>query len=112
MKDSATLQWIAPDFVARPARGDVGNSGKFQFRNPGIHNWDMALFKNFPFGNGRQFQFRWEAYNVFNHTQYASVDTTARFNPAGQQINRDLRPGERDPSAATDAVVAARPVLM
>jgi hypothetical protein len=24
---------------------------------------------------------------VFNHTQYASIDTTARFNPAGQQIN-------------------------
>lgn len=87
VKDSGTLQWIAPDFVARPARGDVGNSGKFQFRNPGIHNWDVALFKNIPFGNGRQFQFRWEAYNVFNHTQYASVDTTARFNPAGQQIN-------------------------
>ena len=46
-----------------------------------------ALFKNFPFGNGRQFQFRWEAYDVFNHTQYASVEATARFNPAGQQIN-------------------------
>jgi Carboxypeptidase regulatory-like domain/TonB-dependent Receptor Plug Domain len=87
VKESGSLQWIAPDFVARPARGDDGNTGKFLFRNPGIHNWDVALFKNIPFGRARQVQFRWEAYNVFNHTQYATVDTTARFNPAGQQVN-------------------------
>ncbi|MEO5822123.1 MAG: hypothetical protein ABIT71_16585 [Vicinamibacteraceae bacterium] len=24
---------------------------------------------------------------MFNHTQYAGVDTTAHLNPAGQQIN-------------------------
>jgi hypothetical protein len=88
VKDSRTLQWVAPEFVARPERGEVGNAGKWQFRNPGIHNWDMALFKNIALaGSGAQIQFRWEAYNVFNHTQYATVDTTARFNPAGQQIN-------------------------
>ena len=65
-------------------------AGKTVFRNPGIHNWDMALFKIVPLGSGAkgpQLQFRWEAYNVFNHTQYATVDTTARFNPAGEQIN-------------------------
>ena len=88
VKDSTTLQWVAPDFVARPARGEFGNAGKWAFRNPGIHNWDMAVFKNIPLGGkARALQFRWEAYNVFNHTQYAGVDTTARFNPAGQQIN-------------------------
>jgi hypothetical protein len=25
--------------------------------------------------------------NAFNHTQYQSVDGTARFDPAGQQVN-------------------------
>ena len=90
VQDRNTLQWVAPDFVARPAKGEVGTAGKTVFRNPGIHNWDMALFKIVPLGSGvkgPQLQFRWEAYNVFNHTQYATVDTTARFNPAGQQIN-------------------------
>ncbi|CAN5837286.1 hypothetical protein BH24ACI4_BH24ACI4_27840 [soil metagenome] len=91
VKDRNTLQWVAPDFVARPARGEFGNAGKVVFRNPGIHNWDMALFKNIPWGGrGRQLQFRWEAYNVFNHTQFAGVDTTARFNPAGEQINANF----------------------
>ena len=50
----------------------------------------MTLFKNIALGRGDtgpRLQLRWEAYKVFNHTQYATIDTTARFNPAGQQIN-------------------------
>lgn len=91
LKERTSLQWIDPNnYVARPTRGEFGNIGKTVLRNPGIHNWDMTLFKNIPLGrgdNGPKLQFRWEAYNVFNHTQYAGLDTTARFNPAGQQVN-------------------------
>ena len=32
-------------------------------------------------------QFRWEMYNAFNHTQFSSFDTSARFDPAGNQVN-------------------------
>jgi hypothetical protein len=90
VKDRNTLQWVDPNFVARPVRGQFGTAGKTVFRNPGIHNWDMTLFKNIPLGvsdRSPKIQFRWEVYNVFNHTQYAGLDTTARFNPGGQQIN-------------------------
>jgi len=90
LKQRDTLQWIDQGLVARPSRGEFGTAGKQVFRNPGIHNWDMTLFKNIPLtrrDNGPKLQFRWEAYNVVNHTQYAGVDTTARFNPAGQMIN-------------------------
>ena len=38
----------------------------------------------------RRLQFRWETYNTFNHTQYTGVDTTARFDAAGNQINTNL----------------------
>lgn len=88
-KNRTTLQWLDPSIAARPARGEFGNVGKWTHRNPGIHNWDMTLFKNIPLRgeNGPKLQFRWEAYNVFNHTQYAGIDNTARFNAAGQQIN-------------------------
>jgi hypothetical protein len=35
--------------------------------------------QNIPIRSEKQsFQFRWEIYNVFNHTQYSSVDTGAR----------------------------------
>lgn len=52
------------------------------------NNWDIALYKNFPLREQMRIQFRWELYNAFNHTQFESVDTTARFDPAtGEQVN-------------------------
>ncbi len=33
------------------------------------------------------FQFRTEFYNAFNHTQFSGVDSTARFDPQGSQVN-------------------------
>ena len=33
-------------------------------------------------------QLRWEIYNVFNRTQFATVDAVARFDPAGNQVTR------------------------
>ena len=35
----------------------------------------------------RRFQFRWEMYNAFNHTQFNGVDTSARFDAAGKMVN-------------------------
>ena len=58
------------------------------FRGPGINNWDISLFKKFPLkGEARFILFRWEMYNAFNHTQFAGVDSTARFDPQGNQGN-------------------------
>lgn len=68
-----------------------GNAPKDVFRGPGRNNWDVSLFKNFMVYRERlRGQLRVEAYNVFNHTNFSGVDTTARFNAAGQQINPTL----------------------
>ena len=72
---------------SRPARGNPGNSPKDVLRGPGINNSDVTLFKNIPFGGARRLQLRWEMYNVFNHTQFSGLDTTARFDAAGNQVN-------------------------
>jgi hypothetical protein len=49
---------------------------------------NTALNKDFPIkSEKRTITFRWEAYNAFNHTQYASVNTAARFDPTGAQTN-------------------------
>ncbi len=38
---------------------------------PGINNWDVSFFKNFPLGaERRNLQFRAEGFNLFNHTQF------------------------------------------
>jgi hypothetical protein len=78
------------DVFERPAVGTFGNAAKTLIRGPGINNWDLAIFKNFPVRERLNFQFRWEMYNAFNHTQFSSLDTTARFDTAGNQINSNF----------------------
>jgi hypothetical protein len=84
-------RWFDPTVFSRPARGDLGNAPKDVYRGPGMNSWDISVFKNFPvFSEFRLLQFRAEFYNIFNHTQFSSVDSTARFDAAGNQINTRL----------------------
>ena len=86
--DRSLERWFDTSVFARPARGQIGNGTKDLIRLPGTHNWDLTLFKRIPLGSGRRYlQFRWEMYNVFNQTQFAGVDTTARFDATGRQVN-------------------------
>jgi hypothetical protein len=57
------------------------------FRGPGRNNWDFTLQKNFPVNERARFTLRWEFYNLFNHTQWSSVDNNARFDSNGNQVN-------------------------
>ena len=80
--------WFNPAAFALPAINTPGNAGKFNFRQPGVANWDMAVSKRFPIASEKRFlQFRWEAYNTFNHTQYNGVNAAARFDNSGNQTN-------------------------
>ena len=83
----SVLQYFNTSAFARPARGTLGSAAKDVFRGPGVNNWDMALYKNIYVRESARLQFRWETYNTFNHTQFAGIDTTARFDPAGKQVN-------------------------
>ena len=61
-------------------QGTSGFGPRNYFRGPGINNWDMSLFKQIPMPGERfKLQFRAEAYDVFNHTNWTSVDTNAQF---------------------------------
>jgi hypothetical protein len=79
-----------PDVFRLPARGTFGNSATTQIRGPGINNWDISLLKTLPIHDRVRLQFRAEAYNAFNHTQFATLDTTARFDAQGNQVNTRL----------------------
>jgi hypothetical protein len=69
-----------------PGKGDPGNAPITVVRGPGRNDWDMTVFKNFPIkSETRALQFRWEFYNVFNHTQYSGIDTAATFDATGKQ---------------------------
>ncbi len=46
---------------------------------------DLSLFKNFLFGERWRAQFRVEAYNALNHTQFTTINTSATYSTAGVQ---------------------------
>jgi hypothetical protein len=59
-----------------------GNAGAGQlFTIPTrLNNWDLTLAKNFPLkGEKRQLTFRAEVYNIFNHTQFSSINSTIQY---------------------------------
>ncbi|MBY0507954.1 MAG: carboxypeptidase regulatory-like domain-containing protein [Bryobacteraceae bacterium] len=86
--DRTFSKWFDPSVFARPTRGDPGNAPKDVFRLPGTANYDISFFKSIPLRSERRsLQLRWEMYNAFNHTQFNAVDTTARFDAAGNQVN-------------------------
>ena len=62
-----------PNCFAQPTALTFGNAGRNSLRNPGYSNWNMSLFKNFQFNDRYSLQFRAEAFNVFNHTEWAPV---------------------------------------
>ena len=61
----------------QPLAGQFGNSGRDILRGPGINNWDMGVGKDFKFTEKVAFQFRAEAFNVFNHAQYGFDPSTS-----------------------------------
>ncbi len=73
-----------------PAVGTIGNAARNLLRQPGTNNWDMTATKNLPITERFRIQLRCELYNAFNHTQFTSFDTAARFDAQGNQVNTNL----------------------
>ncbi len=79
-----TLQhWFDPSAFASPAPYTYGNAGRDILVGPGRTNWDMSLFKNFVIREQTTFEFRAEAFNVFNHPQFGLPNPTIENAQAG-----------------------------
>jgi hypothetical protein len=59
-----------PAAFALPTGLTFGNVGRNSLRMPGRTNFDFGLFKRFAFKERYAFEFRWENFNLFNHTQF------------------------------------------
>ena len=67
-----------------PPRGlTFGDAGRNILRNPRRANFDMALFKHFSLTERVGFEFRAEAFNVFNHTQWGNIANDGTAGGAG-----------------------------
>ncbi len=62
-----------PAAFAAPQGLTFGNEGRNLLRNPRQTNFDMALYKHFPIKERMSVEFRAEAFNVFNHTEFGYI---------------------------------------
>jgi hypothetical protein len=82
-----TIQWFDPSAFAindipGTSTATFGNLAKNALRGPGRDNWNMALFKNIRFTERLHSEFRCEAYNVWNHTQFKGDVNNGGINTA------------------------------
>jgi hypothetical protein len=84
-----------PEFNPSPAAftpeapGQLGNVPRRFYYGPGINNFDMTLSKLLQITESKSFEFRIEAFNVFNHAQFygaAAVDGEVNNDPHFGQV--------------------------
>ena len=77
-------EWFNTAHFAQPADGFFGNSINGSIPGPGLVDFDMGLYKNFQVSEHATVQFRSEAFNIFNHTNFNAVNTTYGSGQFGQ----------------------------
>ena len=79
-------EWFDTTAFSPPAVGAWGNAGFNSLRGPGRDNWNLSVFKSFPFSEdgNRRFEFRAESFNVWNHTQFDAVSNGLGASNFGQ----------------------------
>jgi hypothetical protein len=68
--------------IVPPAQGTFGTMGRDVLRGKGYQQFDMSITKNWKFGERFTTQFRVEAFNVFNHTQYNLNGPSGNLGPS------------------------------
>ena len=79
----------SPAAFTTEAPGQLGNVPRRFFYGPGINNFDMTLSKLLQVTESKSFEFRIEAFNVFNHAQFygaAAVDGEVNNDPHFGQV--------------------------
>ena len=68
-------QYIDPTAFQLPPENSYGNSGRNVLEGPGLVTFDLGLFKNTNIGERVRLQFRAEAFNLLNKTNFATPST-------------------------------------
>jgi hypothetical protein len=79
--NASHAQWadgfnLPKGFFTPPCLGCVGNLGRNTFVGPGYWAVDTSIFKTFQLSDRFDLQFRAEAFNVFNHTNFQLGEAT------------------------------------
>jgi len=69
-------EWFNANSFVQPAKGNYGNSSRDILRAPGVENVDASFFKSFSLIERLKLQTRFEAFNLFNHTNLGFPDNS------------------------------------
>jgi len=64
------FRWFDTDAFAQPAANTFGNQGVNQVRGGGRLSLNGSILRDFPVGESRRVQFRAEAFNLLNHSNF------------------------------------------
>jgi carboxypeptidase family protein len=74
--------WFDANSVSLPGPGVFGTFETPTLRGPNTTNeWNMSLFKTFPWGENRRVEFRFENFNIFNYAHYDTSSATFNRTP-------------------------------
>jgi hypothetical protein len=77
-------EWFNTSVFVPPPNGFFGNAGPGIIKGPSEKSFNVALFKNFPIKERAHFEFRAEAFNIANHTNFNAVSTVLGSGNFGQ----------------------------
>lgn len=94
---------LNPAAFTAPAPGQFGNQRRNDLSGPKLTQLDLTLAKEFGVTEGFRLKFQADAYNIFNHPNYANPGTV-RLNQAipanASQVGTALQPGQPYTSSA------------
>ncbi len=71
-------RFVDPSFFRLQPAGFYGNAPRNRLTGPDLQNFDMILIKRTPITDRLQTEFRFEAFNLFNHTNFAPLEFNNR----------------------------------
>ena len=77
-------EWFNTSAFVQAPYGYFGNAAPGSIPGPGVIDFDMALYKDFRIHESTGFQFRAEAFNIFNHTNFSGVSQALGSGNFGQ----------------------------
>ncbi len=85
-------QWYNPNAFLMPTAGTYGNLGRGVFSGPGLNTVDLSLFKNFELSERTHLQFRAEAFNALNRTNFGTPNASVFSAPTTAVPNGAISP--------------------
>ena len=67
-------RWFNPDVFSIPPEFQYGNAGRGTLEGPGTINFDLSVIRSFRTSENSRLEFRFDAFNLTNHTNFGLAD--------------------------------------